>query len=454
METKEKAALAGDGEDNIGINEQAKDTNKTDNQDNKTKESSDTADFSYPRNNQIINAVSYLKKKYDLRLNVISNTYEISGKGENKFSPLNEDALFVELQSKYIKVSVANITSIVRSDIVPQFNPISDYFKSLPEWNEKTDHIDFLASFIKAVDQTEFNHHFRKHLVRTVKCALDEGYYNKHAFIIRKDQQHDGKTEFIRFLCPPALKDYIIENINPHDKDSRFSLSRNLIVNLDELDGLGKLEVNQLKAFFSKDKINDRLPYGKVNVVVPRRASFFGSTNRGEFLNDETGSVRWLVFDILSIDFDYSNYVTGTKKVDINQVWAQAYSLYIQGFKCQLTKEEVEQNEKRNKKFQVLSMEIELIQKYFRPDPKKSPINFTTSSEMVISLMNLIQGYKPTTVRVGQALSYLKYERLSFYNEKNGQSRYGYFVIKTFSDLNPVTCLTRSSETLMESCPY
>ena len=109
-----------------------------------------------------------------------------------------------------------------------------------------------------------------------------------------------------------------------------------------------------------------RLPYGERPELLKRRCNFVASTNRMEFLNDETGSVRWVCFWITKIDHDYS------KKIDINKVWAQAYHLFKEtNFNYQLTPAEIEENEQANKTFIIRSPEMELIQKFMIPATKE-----------------------------------------------------------------------------------
>ena len=52
---------------------------------------------------------------------------------------------------------------------------------------------------------------------------------------------------------------------------------------MDELATLNKSEINALKSFISKDKINVRLPFGKRTQIMARRANFIGSTNKDNF---------------------------------------------------------------------------------------------------------------------------------------------------------------------------
>ena len=89
------------------------------------------------------------------------------------------------------------------------------------------------------------------------------------------------------------------------------------------------------------------------------------STNKDEFLTDETGSVRWLCFELIGkMNFTYKD------KININDIWRQAYSLYKSGFAYQLTPEEIEENEiKLDKDFKLIEDD-----KKYKSDCKKDDI--------------------------------------------------------------------------------
>jgi len=353
--------------------------------------------------NKFTDAEDYLSKKYDFRRNVLTLEIEIKEKDESLFRPVNENSLYRELQHKGNTISLANILAILKSDFVPDFDPIRTYFDSLV-WNGEN-HINKLAGYVKTNDQKEWINHFTKHIVRTVKCAIDPDYFNKQALILVHALQNSGKSTFIRFLCPPELVAYIAEDVTT-DKDSRILLVKNFIINLDELDKFNKQEIAAVKSFISKNQINERLPFDRKNSILKRRASFYGSTNKNELLDDPTGSVRWLCFEIVSIDWSYK------EGIDINQVWAEAYYLYKSGFKCDLTREELEKNEERNKEFQILSIERELIQKLFEPDYEKNLENFKTATEVFDTLTGLTNLSRSLSrVQIGKALNMLNYPK-------------------------------------------
>lgn len=365
--------------------------------------------------NSFTQAEDYLKNKYEFRRNVVSLQIEYREKDTETFRELNENSLFRELQRAGKGISMNNLIALLKSDFVYDFDPLLTYFSNL-EWDGK-DHISNLASYVNARDSSEWSKHFKKHLVRTVACALIPEYYNKQALIIIDPKQDSGKSTFCRFLCPTSLSDYIAEDVST-DKDSRILLAKNLIINLDELAILSKKDIAQLKSFISKDKINERLPYDRKNTILPRRASFVGSSNSTEILNDETGTVRWLCFDIISIDWNYK------KDIDINQVWAEAYHLFTNGFKYNLTREELLTNEERNKRFQKLTVERELIQKLFEPDNECSPINFMTATDVMLKIKDLSNiGNQITKENTGKAL-----KQLHFPEGRDTHTRYGYFL--------------------------
>ena len=359
-------------------------------------------------------AEKYLSSYYKFRYNTIALDIEYCKKATHEWNSLNENSLYLELQKKGIKISINNLIAILKSDFVPHYNPLQNYFENLPKWDGKTDYISNLANYVFPLDRDNFNKHFKKWCVRTVKCALIERYFNKQAFVLVHKAQNSGKSSFCRFLCPDALNQYLAEDIS-NDKDARILLCKNFLINLDELSSLAKKEINTLKSYFSKDQINERLPYDRKNTILPRISSFIGSTNRDTFLDDETGSVRWLCFQITGINWNYR------QEINIDLVWSQAYALAFSDFESEMTFDEIQDNENRNRTYQILSTEQELIAKYFN---KSNEIKgtFVTSTDILMRLSSL--GMKLSPVQIGKALNALGYERIK---HKTRQS-YGYWV--------------------------
>lgn len=353
---------------------------------------------------------NYIKHKYKLRYNEVSNEVEYKKKdSDDVFQVLNSSTIYRELEHNGYKISIANLEAILRSDYVPIHNPLTEYFKKLPEWSiTNEDWIEKLANYIIANDQKRFNYHFKKALVRTVAGIMKPGFFNKHAFIIVGQEQNTGKTTFIRFLCPDELMEYFTENISTTDKDGLISLSENFLINLDELAMLGKADINKLKSMFSMSRVKVRHPFGKKAQATPRRASFFGSTNEDDFLIDSTGSVRWLCLEIKGINFDYSS----PGMIDINMVWAQAYSLYKNNnFIYQLTKSDLVENEVVNQKFRKSTAEYDLLLSNYVPGNESVNDGFYTASQFMERLSEKSTFFKLTPERVGKALVALGFSK-------------------------------------------
>ncbi|WP_394990106.1 VapE domain-containing protein [Emticicia sp.] len=368
----------------------------------------------------------YLNDFYELRYNLIKCEIESSPKGKNEYSQVNENSLYVELRKKGVRISKDDLKSILKSEFTPRYNPIQTYFNNLLPYNpdNEPDYINKLGSYVKTDEHEDFISHYKKWLVRSVRCGLDDTYFNKQAFILVHNKQNSGKSTFCRFHCPEALQDYIAEEIST-DKDGLILLTKNFLINLDELSTLHKSEINSLKAFFTKLWVNVRLPYDSKNSNIARKANFIGSTNKGQFLQDETGSVRWLCFEIQSIDWNYS------KEIKIDNVWRQAlYLLRSETFKYDLTVGEIEDNETRNMKFQQLTNEMELVTKYFEKPKSKTDgdIEFMQANDVMVYLQQN-SGIKVSREYVGRALLKYGFERVQKYNGKF--QVWGYNVVKT-----------------------
>ncbi len=346
----------------------------------------------------------YADQKYRIRFNLISLDYEINLIGQNHWESLNINSLLIELNKNGINANYPKLEILIKSNLIERYNPIKEYFIELSKYDQKKDYIYELASHVKTNDDEAFVYHFKKWLARAVICAIEKEKINKHCLVLANGDQHSGKSTFIQNLIPKKLSNYIAEDIGT-DKDSRIKMCKNLIINLEELSVIGKTEVNFLKSLISKVFINERLPYERRAENLPRICSFIGSTNMVDFLTDETGSVRWIIFDVIGrINFSYS------KTVDIDKVWAQAYYLayYDENFEPELTPQDIIDNEIRNERYTSLTIEQEIILKYFE---KSDDLDyFNTSTDVLTKLLPL--GLKLNREKIGRALSGFRFKRI------------------------------------------
>ena len=359
--------------------------------------------------------LKYLNAKYSLRFNTISLEFEIKRTSDKKWSDLNLNSLFIELAQSGIDIPVNKLEILVRSHLIDQYNPISEYFESLEEWDGE-DHIKNVCSYVKTNDDNAFLYHMEKWFTRAVLCALEKEKINKHCLVLANTIQNSGKSTYLRFFIPRKLMNYLSEDIGL-DKDSRIKLCKNLIINLDELSILAKADINSLKAYISKTHINERLPYARKAEYLERICSFVGSTNKTDFLTDESGSVRWIIFEVTEkINFNYS------MEINIDKVWSQAYfnAYKRKGFNPELTLADISENEKRNERFTQMTLEQEMVNKFFEPSDNLE--EFKTATEVMMDLST--QGIRLNHLKIGRALSSFKFPRV-----KHPQRQiYGYLI--------------------------
>lgn len=381
--------------------------------------------------------VAYLQKNHDFQLDIVGNEVEYRPKGGKEWEVLNENNLLHELRGKGYKVTDALLTSILGSDFVPRFDPFLTYFESLPPHNPTGGSpIDRMATFVSLQDEEKdrewFNLMYKKMLVRVAAATVGLIQFNKQCFVLKSDQ-NDGKSTWIRHHCPPLLAKYRADWTRDEvsDKDGRFALAQNFMINLDELATFGKANIEQTKALMSLDSIKDRPPYGKRPIRFPRRASFFGSTNKDEFLTDESGSVRWLVFEIAGIQHDNGGPKGYGAQVDINAVWAEAWYLLQTGaIEPMMTRDEIQESEARNKIFQVPTHEMEMVVQYLKKtNPEELGADFMTVTDITnhlagLTLLRLNKNF------IGAALKHLGWEKIQRFDRAKGFQVTGYWVKK------------------------
>ena len=167
-------------------------------------------------------------------------------------------------------------------------------------------------------------------------------------------------------LAPASLRHYTYSGpIDPTDKDTMVQLGHNFLLNLDELEGITKHKATALKEIITKKTIKVRLPYDKYAQELTRYASFCGSVNDKHILRDDTGSRRFLIHTALQIDYK--------KTIDIDAVFAEAYHAFKSGEKYWFEGQENSEITRRNSKFELKSVEEELLMECFVPADSSDP---------------------------------------------------------------------------------
>jgi len=374
-------------------------------------------------------AEKHLTKKYDFIFNTLKHKLYWKRKDENEFKEMKDrdlNSIFIELKGKKkISISYENLRRLLISDFVPRIDPLEEYFKNLPEW-DGVDHIGQLSKTVTVEEGSEANWKvcLRKWLIATVAGALSNTMVN-HTAIILQGIQGIGKTRWIQKLVPIKLLDYFFTgNITPNDKDSKLAVVKNFIINLDEMETLNRGDIGFLKSLMTQKDLELRKPYGVFEEQFKRRSSFIGSINKMEFLNDPTGSRRFLCFAVEKINYEHN--------INLDKVFAQALYLFNKGEKYWFDKAEIESITQNNMKFTFQPLEEQLILEKYEPCGKDDPDKLLMNASEIAKEIYGEKPYNNNTIRqIGMALNKYGFIKGNAYNGKHSIKKWIVKKIKT-----------------------
>lgn len=210
--------------------------------------------------------------------------------------------------------------------ITHSFNPFFDMIQNTT-WDGK----NRIYELCQALGITSENLHYmrflEKWLWQVVSMSLnDNGTLGNEFVLVLQGKQGIGKTSFFRRLA--VRPEWFLEgaNIDVHDKDAIMRATQVVICELGELDSTLKREQTNLKGFITSPNDVFREPYGKRNIMYPRRTSFCGTVNPEQFLRDETGNRRYAVIPVTYIDKQFIHNVMTPDYCA--QLWRQVYEQY------------------------------------------------------------------------------------------------------------------------------
>ncbi len=141
-------------------------------------------------------------------------------------------------------------------------------------------------------------------------------------------------------------------------------------------------EAETAKAFITADNVPDRKRYAKSTKNELRTASFMASVNGRELFTEQVNR-RYIVF-CMDNSLEYALDWEALKKIDINQVWAQAYSLLKKGEPYLYTSEEKLIIKGKNEQFKKTSPEEEAIHACFtKGDPAALEARWHQATELM-----------------------------------------------------------------------
>lgn len=216
-----------------------------------------------------------------------------------------------------------------------KYNPIIEYLEN-QQWDGvkrlETVFIDWLGAEDTALNRAMTKMWF----IAAIKRALIPGCQFDNIIVLQCPEGGGGKTTLIKRLglnFGDGAENYYQELTGYEIDDPKKSaekLNEGWIISFDELEGLSKKDVNNIKTFLSKTEEKVRMAYARLTSTNKRHCVFIGSTNDSAFLKDYTSSVERR-FWVIPITRSFENNIVWNRftRDIVDQIWAEAYSEYM-----------------------------------------------------------------------------------------------------------------------------
>ena len=212
------------------------------------------------------------------------------------------------------------------------FHPILDYLNDL-KWDgiQRVDKL--LIDYMGADDNIYSREAIRKMLVGAVARVMNPGV-KFDLVLMLVGPQGSGKSTFIKKLGKSWFSDTFL---TVQGKEALEQIQGAWLIEIAELSGLRKAEVESVKHFISKSEDSFRPAYARTSEIYPRQCVFFGTTNDSEFLRDPTGNRRFMPVDVVPNNAKKDVFMELDDEID--QILAEAVVLYKSKEKLYLSHE-------------------------------------------------------------------------------------------------------------------
>ena len=291
----------------------------------------------------------FIDEHYRVRLNLLSQQYEVSERGTERWTSVNGtlcNRILMELNRNGIILAKPYLvkTVIEGGALAQEYHPVRSYVEALPEW-DGTPHIE--ALFRRVTDDEQLLAWLRKWFVGMVAQVLGRmgTYGNSVCPILISSVQGWGKSQFAKLLVPPQISGFFTDTFNLQQEDGCLRrMTAYMLINVDEIDRFGERRMATFKNMVQLATVSMKRAYHTQMEQKERMASFIATSNRRHLLNDESGSRRFICVEL-------THAIDVTTPLDHAQLYAEALAAIESGERCWFTEEETRKLEAHNRSF-------------------------------------------------------------------------------------------------------
>lgn len=209
------------------------------------------------------------------------------------------------------------------------FHPIKDYLTNLA-WDGQPRVESLLVDYQGAEDSEYTRVVTRKTLVAAVARIFEPGV-KFDTMLVLVGKQGLKKSSLLDKLGGRWFSDsFSFNTLMKNETKACEQIQGVWIVEIAEMAGLAKAEIEAVKHFISKREDRFRVAYGHRTENFPRQCVFFATTNKTDFLRDPTGNRRYWPVPVNVVE-PVKNVFDDLSEAEIGQIWAEAVQYYRDG---------------------------------------------------------------------------------------------------------------------------
>ena len=241
------------------------------------------------------------------------------------------------------------------------FHPVRDYLDSLPEWDGVERVEDLFIRYLKADDTPYVRAVTRKTFAAAVARVYNPGVKFDCVPVLDGDQGI-GKSTIVKDLVTSEYYSETLSLTDMDDKSGAEKLQGFWAVEIGELAGMKKADIEKVKAFLSTCDDKYRPSYGKVVESHPRQCIIIATVNgeRG-YLRDITGNRRFWIIKLHQKKQKKTWNFTPEYRA---QFWAEAKEIWKSGEKLFLEGDLLEAAEEAQQSAMEVDERVGMVEEY------------------------------------------------------------------------------------------
>lgn len=241
------------------------------------------------------------------------------------------------------------------------FHPVRDYLNGLPKWDGVKRVEKLFIKYLQADDTEYVRTVTRKTFAAAVARVMCPGI-KFDCVPVLDGEQGIGKSSIVKDLVTPEYYSESLSLTDMDDKAGAEKLQGFWVVEIGELAGMKKADIEKVKSFLSTSDDKYRPSYGRVVESHPRQCIIIGTVNgeRG-YLRDITGNRRFWIIKVHQKTQKQSWHFT---QADRDQFWAEAKAIWESGEKLYLEGDILAESEKAQRNAMEVDERVGMVEEY------------------------------------------------------------------------------------------